>query len=127
MSEVLMLFRLALVSAVLTLAIACGGSDSTPAPSPTPAPGGPAVTIPRGAETLGNQAYSPDAITVTAGATVTWTNTDAIAHTSTSDANGWNSGNIAPGGQFSVAFPTAGTFPYHCTIHPGMVGSVVVH
>lgn len=122
-----MLFRLALVSAVLTLAIACGGSDSTPAPSPTPAPGGPAVTIPKGAEFLGNQAYSPDAITVAAGATVTWTNTDSIAHTSTSDANGWNSGNIAPGGVFSVAFPTAGTFPYHCTIHPGMVGSVVVH
>lgn len=122
-----MLFRLALVSTVLTFAIACGGSDSTPAPSPTPAPGGPAVTIPTGAQSLGNQAYSPDQITVAVGASVTWTNTDAITHTSTSDTNGWNSGNIAPGGQFSVAFPTAGTFPYHCTIHPGMVGSVVVH
>src|SRR5215471_8383362 len=106
MSEVLMFFRLALISAVLTVAIACGGSDSTPAPSPTPVPNGTPVTIPKGAEFLGNQAYSPDQITVAVGASVTWTNTDTIAHTSTSDTNGWNSGNIVPGGQFSVAFPT---------------------
>ena len=122
-----MFFRLALVSAVLTVAIACGGSDSPPAPSPTPAPNGTPVAIAKGAEFLGNQAYSPDQVTIAVGASVTWTNTDTIAHTSTSDTNGWNSGNIVPGGQFSVAFPTAGTFAYHCTIHPGMVGSVVVH
>ena len=60
------------------------------------------------------------------GTTVTWMNTDTIAHTSTSNAEGWNSGNVAPGGQFSFAFQTAGTFPYRCTIHPGMVGTVVV-
>jgi plastocyanin len=63
---------------------------------------------------------------VSAGTTVTWTNTDSVAHTSTSDANGWNSGIVSPGGQFSFAFPTAGTFSYHCAIHPGMVGTVVV-
>jgi plastocyanin len=33
---------------------------------------------------------------------------------------------VAPGGQFSLTLPTAGTFRYHCTIHPGMVGTVVV-
>ena len=65
--------------------------------------------------------------TTAAGTTVTWTNTDAVAHTSTSDLPGWNSGVVAPGGQFSFAFQTAGTFAYHCTIHPGMVGTVVVH
>ena len=57
---------------------------------------------------------------------VTWTNTDSVSHTSTSDANAWNSGTVAPGGRFSFAFQTAGTFPYRCTIHPGMVGTVVV-
>jgi plastocyanin len=60
------------------------------------------------------------------GTTVTWRNTDSTSHTSTSNATGWNSGIIAPGGQFSFAFQAAGTFPYRCTIHPGMVGSVVV-
>ena len=88
--------------------------------------GGPEITIPRGAEVLGTRAFSPSPLEVTAGATVTWTNTDTVDHTSTSNAAGWNSGTIAPGRQFSVAFPNAGTFAYHCTIHPGMVGTVVV-
>jgi len=69
----------------------------------------------------------PDELDVAVGTTVTWMNTDSISHTSTSDANAWNSGIVAPGGQFSFAFQTAGTFQYHCAIHPGMVGTVVVH
>jgi plastocyanin len=68
----------------------------------------------------------PDELNVAVGTTVTWMNTDSISHTSTSNAAGWNSGIVAPGGQFAFAFQTAGTFPYHCTIHPGMVGTVVV-
>jgi plastocyanin len=32
---------------------------------------------------------------------------------------------VPPGGEFSFTFKTAGTFPYHCAIHPGMVGRVV--
>jgi plastocyanin len=65
-------------------------------------------------------------VNVTAGTTVTWMNTDSVSHTSTSDASGWDSGIVRPGGQFSVPFQTAGTFKYHCAIHPGMVGTVVV-
>jgi plastocyanin len=126
--------RLAVVSAVLMFAVACGSGDSSPStapspmPSPTPTPGGPSssVGIPAGAASLGNRAYTPDDLSVAVGTTVTWTNTDSISHTSTSDATGWNSGIVAPGGQFSFAFQTAGTFPYHCTIHPGMVGAVTV-
>jgi plastocyanin len=125
-------FRLALVSACLTFAVACAGSDAppnapSPMPSPTPAPGGgpsSSVAIPVGAEALGNRAYVPADVNVAVGTTVTWRNTDSVSHTSTSDA--WNSGIVAPGGQFSFAFQTAGTFPYHCTIHPGMTGTVVV-
>ena len=79
-----------------------------------------------GASTLGNRAFVPDELNVTVGTTVTWTNTDSVAHTSTSDIQGWNSGSVAPGGRFSVALQTAGTFPYHCAIHPGMVGKVTV-
>jgi plastocyanin len=84
------------------------------------------VTIQRGAETLGNRAYAPDDLTVATGTTVTWTNTDSVAHTSTADANGWNSGNVVPGDHFSFTFQTPGTFSYHCAIHPGMIGKVVV-
>jgi plastocyanin len=79
-----------------------------------------------GASSFGDRAYAPDAINVAAGTTVTWMNTDAVAHTSTSDGTAWNSGIVAPGDQFSVAFQTPGRFSYHCAIHPGMVGTVVV-
>ena len=124
--------RLALVAAISIGAIACGSDYSSPsAPSPTSAPAtdGPssAVTIPRGAEVLGNRAFTPDDVDISVGTTVTWTNTDSVAHTSTSNASGWDSGTIAPGRRFSFTYQTAGTFPYHCAIHPGMVGTVVVH
>jgi hypothetical protein len=68
----------------------------------------------------------PNPIAVAAGATVTWTNNDNVTHTSTSDTNLWNSGSIAPQGSFSRMFPSAGTFSYHCSIHPGMVATVTV-
>ena len=79
-----------------------------------------------GAEGLGNRGFTPDALDIAAGTMVTWTNTDSTSHTSTSNAAGWDSGIIAPGRQFSVTYQVAGTFPYHCAIHPGMVGTVVV-
>jgi plastocyanin len=126
--------RLVVVSAILILAMACGGSSSSPpaspspTPSPTPTPGVPSssVVIPVGAESLGNRAFVPDNVNITVGTTVTWMNTDSTSHTSTADGAGWNSGTLAPGRQFSFAFQIAGTFPYHCTIHPGMVGTIVV-
>jgi plastocyanin len=79
-----------------------------------------------GASVLGRGAFIPADANVAVGTTVTWMNADTVAHTSTSDGNGWNSGIVAPGGQFSFTFPAAGTFSYHCAIHPGMVGTVVV-
>ena len=123
--------RFVVVSVILGFAIGCGGysappSSPSPTPSVTPSPGSPSVTIPVGASTLGKNAYAPDDLTVGVGTTVTWMNTDSVAHTSTSDGTDWNSGSLAPGARFSVEFKTAGTFPYHCSIHPGMIGTVVV-
>jgi plastocyanin len=128
--------RLVGISSLLILTIGCGGgysssstsSSPSPVPSPTPAPAGPSssVVIPTGAESLADKAYAPDDVIVSVGDTVTWANTDSIAHTSTSNVSGWNSGTITPGGRFSFTFQKSGTFPYHCTIHPGMVGTVVV-
>jgi plastocyanin len=134
------ILRIVLAGVLLLPLAACDGGYSSPSPAPAPAPvpspspGGPSspggtsstVTIPMGASTLGRAAFNPGDVMIDAGTTVTWKNADAVAHTSTSDGSGWNSGSVAPGGQFSQAFPTTGTFPYHCAIHPGMVGNVVV-
>jgi plastocyanin len=126
------LLRIVVVAASLVSLAACGTSySSTPATAPTPGTpatsGSPStVAIPSGASALGSQAFPPNPLTVDAGTTVTWMNTDSIAHTSTSDGAGWDSGIIAAGAQYSVALNTAGTFHYHCQIHPGMIGTVVV-
>ena len=71
--------------------------------------------------------FSPKPIQITVGSTVTWTNGTALTHTATSDTAAWGTGNIAPGATSStISFPTAGTFTYHCAIHPSMTGSVIV-
>ena len=71
--------------------------------------------------------FSPNPIRVTAGSTVTWMNNTAPRHTATSDTGAWTTGSIGPGGtSAAVAFPTAGTFPYHCAIHPSMTATVIV-
>jgi plastocyanin len=71
--------------------------------------------------------FSPKPIQLTVGSTVTWTNSTALTHTSTADGGAWNTGNIASGAtSAAISFPTAGTFTYHCSIHPSMTGSVIV-
>ena len=71
--------------------------------------------------------YSPASVTVSVGDTVTWTNSDAQAHTATADDASWDTGTIGgSGGTDAVTFATAGTFPYHCNIHPQMTGTVTV-
>lgn len=76
-----------------------------------------------------NMAFAPATITVTVGTTVKWTNQDGVAHTVTSDTGSTtlNSGSINSKGVFSFMFMSAGTYNYHCAIHPGMTGKVVVN
>jgi len=77
---------------------------------------------------LANFSFSPANITVKKGTVVTWTNNDSTTHTVTeSDGqSGPNSGSLAPGGNYSFTYNIVGTFPYHCTIHPEMIGTVTV-
>ena len=118
--------RMALAAALLFLASGCGSSYSTPTTPTTPSSGGGGtpVAIVRGAENLTTTAYNPSPVTVAVGGSVTWTNSDTVTHTSTGST--WNSGGIAPGANYTMTCPTAGTFTYHCTLHPGMTGTVTV-
>ncbi len=75
--------------------------------------------------------FSPLSITIPAGTTVTWTNNSSLPHTATSDSGAWTAGTVASpinsGSAASTTFSTAGTFTYHCAIHPSMAhGTVVV-
>ncbi len=53
-------------------------------------------------------------------------NTGSEVHTVTSDRGTFDSKPLPPGAEFSFAFTDAGTFDYHCEIHPTMRGRVVV-
>lgn len=76
--------------------------------------------------TIQGSAFNPPTTTVHVGDTVTWTNRDAVGHTSTSDNAKWDSPVLPNGGSFSFMFTVAGTFTYHCSIHTFMKGSIVV-
>jgi plastocyanin len=73
-----------------------------------------------------SMSFTPNTITVAVGETVTWTNKDNVAHTVTSNTPLFNSGSMSNGTTFSFTFPSAGTFDYHCSIHAGMTGTVIV-
>jgi len=74
-----------------------------------------------------NFAFDPATVTISAGGTVKWTNYDSAMHTATSDDVGiFDSGSFAKGESWSHTFDQAGTYTYHCTIHPYMEGTVIV-
>jgi glucose/arabinose dehydrogenase len=70
--------------------------------------------------------FQPSSITVPVGTATTWINRDSVDHTVTSADGTFVSGNIASGSEFKHIFPQPGTYSYHCSIHPSMVGEVVV-
>jgi plastocyanin len=75
-------------------------------------------------------AFSPSTLTVSAGTTIVWKNTTSTPHTVTSnDGKTFDSGNSTPinaGDTFSFKFTKVGTFNYHCSFHPSMIGTIVV-
>ena len=82
-------------------------------------------------DSSGSFAFSPATLTIKAGTAVTWKNTTTASHTVTSDdGKSFDSGTSNPitaqTGTFSFNFTTAGTFAYHCAIHPFMKATIIV-
>ena len=73
-----------------------------------------------------NFAFGPARLEVSRGTRLIWTNTDSDPHTVTSDKSVWASDALDTGNQFARVFKKAGTFPYHCSIHPYMHGTIIV-
>jgi putative membrane protein len=76
--------------------------------------------------TIDGTAFTPTRVSVKVGDSVTWTNQDPFAHTVTSRAGGFNSRAIAAGGSWTYLATRAGEFPYVCTLHPTMRGTLIV-
>jgi plastocyanin len=129
---------LAVLSSLLALALVtagCGGGNDNkggggskakaPAPS-KPAAGGKAANV-----TMKGIKFSPAAVTVKKGATVTWTNDDTVNHDVTKRSGpGPNfssgTGNLKQGDTYKQTLSTPGQIKYVCTIHPGMEGTITV-
>ena len=116
------LFVVMTVIAVAACSDSAGSAAPTAATSQAPAASAGGAT----AVAIKDFAYGPATASVPTGSKVTWTNSDATAHTVTFDDGSADSGNIAPGSTFDQTFATAGTFNYHCTIHSQMHGTVTV-
>jgi plastocyanin len=71
-------------------------------------------------------AFHPPSLEITAGTTVTWTNSDTAPHTATQDGGGFQSGRLDNGSTYSFTFDTPGTYEYHCEFHANMHGTIVV-
>jgi plastocyanin len=70
--------------------------------------------------------FSPLSLTVPVGATVTWTNLDGEPHTAVSDDGLFRSGAMDTNESFSFKFDKPGTYHFTCSIHPRMVGTLIV-
>ena len=100
-----------------------GGNPMTPAPTPTPTPSG-VVTITVVSEN-GAQSFSPNPATLPAGQTVVWRNIDRVTHRVVLDNGSVDTGDLAPGASSQPMSINLGGGPYHCSIHPSMVGTIV--
>ncbi len=117
--------RLLGLSAALVAAVALGCSSSSTSPSG----GGHTTSI-----SLQNTAFNPSLDSVAVGATVTWTNNDAVTHNVTyasGPGSAFASGGLSNGATYSHQFTAAGTYVIYCTIHgtptSGMHSTLVVH
>lgn len=75
---------------------------------------------------IGFAAFSPTGVQVVTGEQVTWTNGSVRPHDVAADDGSFDSGRMPPGAAFTQRFEIAGSFAFHCSLHPGMTGRVVV-
>jgi plastocyanin len=70
--------------------------------------------------------FSPQAVTVDRGKTVAWTNNGQLSHRVVVDGSGLTTHEIAPTAWSELRFDEAGTFTYHCSVHPAKTATVIV-
>ena len=76
---------------------------------------------------ISNFNFSPNTLTLSAGATVTWINHDDVSHVVASADDQFKSSTVLKTGQsFSHTFGKTGTYSYFCSIHPRMTGKIIV-
>lgn len=139
---ILLVRRMALAAAAVTLC-SCGGAGGyggggSSIAGPGGTGGNTTVTCPTNTVCMlyaqsgnygsGSGSFLPTSLSITHGGTVTFTNNSGVTHNVVFDSQsppGGDIGSISSGSQ-DRTFPTAGNFAFHCTIHPEMVGTIAV-
>lgn len=75
---------------------------------------------------IDNFTFSPAIVTIAPGTTVTWINGDDIPHTVVSPSGQFRSKTLDTEDRFTFTFQARGEYPYFCSLHPHMTGTVVV-
>lgn len=137
---------LSLTTAATLLFVACGGGGTTASPTATslptatsqPTATATATSQPTAAQTAttvkvqiveknGQYSFQPATLTIKKGTQVVWTNMSDAPHTVTSDSSAFNTtSNLSQNQTYKFTFATAGTFAYHCNIHPYMKATITV-
>jgi plastocyanin len=73
-----------------------------------------------------NFSFGPETLTVPLNSTVTWVNKDDVPHVIASNAGLFKSKALDTDDKFSFTFSKTGTYAYYCSVHPKMVGKIVV-
>lgn len=102
---------LALVAALLSRPTRAKAEDTRPQPTEV---------------SIDNFVFTPDTITVPVNSEVTWVNKDDIPHVVASNDGLFKSRALDTDQKYSYTFTKAGTYPYYCSVHPKMVGKIVV-
>jgi len=116
--------RTPLIALASLATLACSSSTDSTNPPPNSD-----VVIVAGAASKGATAYdpSPFSISLATHATVKWGNGDGTNHTVTDDGGSFDSFTLGSGDSFTHTFTAAGTYNYHCKIHPTMTGIIIVN
>ena len=106
------------------------GGPSAPAAG-SPASAGACATAPAGSTpattvTIKNFAYSPQPVEAKVGDVIAWKNDDSAPHSATMDDGACDTDTINAGATAMLVFTAAGTYTYHCAIHPGQMKDVTV-
>lgn len=129
------------VIAAFAVAACTGGGSATTAPTtggasaPAASGGGGGAACAKGdagataavTVEIKDFAFSPDPVTAKVGDAIGWTNGDSAPHTATLDDDSCGTDNLNQGATGVLVFSAAGSYPYHCAIHPSqMKGTITV-
>lgn len=99
---------------------------AAPQPAASAQPAAPAEAVEQANVSISQMRFTSPTVTIKAGGTVTWTNSEGMPHTVTADNGSFGSSQLGAGDTYSHTFSEPGTYNYYCALHPSMRATVVV-